>query len=149
MLDEFEKKYNKGILDNNLPDEITNFLSNVIPRELMAEKDAALLLNWGYGIEMLYELHEFGLRYIQKDKNMMLDFLTPQKFVWITNPITNLYFTKITFLTPPILRLNYLFICIWIHMNFNIMAISRLSDIPYSRDVIFFCLFLGLRLCLL
>ena len=131
------KKYASPITREKIEPEVVDFFKHVLPKELLTRDMKELMDRWPKTIDVIYEMHMFSTNKCQKDKSNMTKFMSKFKLIFLTNPITNIFYRDYSFITPPIIRINYLFLTIFMHFTINGLTFLVMSEPRYERDVIF------------
>lgn len=126
--------FNLMTYSDKLPLKVTRFIDKIMPREFYSKEITDLLNTWPDTVEILYEANEFSMTHLSKDKEFIVDYMTPKQIFMLSNPFIAPFVNLFTFLNPPITRVGYLASCLCIHAIGNAMAFKSLIEIPIDRD---------------
>ena len=129
------KKYASPITREKIEPELADFLKNILPKELLTRDMKDLMDRWPKTLDVIYEMHMFSTNKTLKDKENLNKFMSKLRIILLTNPITNIFFKDYSFITPPLIRINYMFVTIFTHFMMNGLAFLFLSEDRFERDV--------------
>lgn len=135
QIEEIMKKYASPITREKIEPEVAEFLKNILPKELMTRDMKDLMDRWPKTLDVIYEMHMFSTNKILKDKENLTRFMSKLRIILLTNPVTNIFFKDYSFITPPMIRINYMFVTFFTHFMMNGLAFLFLSQPRYERDV--------------
>lgn len=134
-IDAIMKKYASPITKEKIEPEVAEFLKNILPKELLTRDMKDLMNRWPKTLDVIYEMHMFSTNKILKDKENLTKFMSSWRIIFLTNPVTNIFFKDYSFITPPIIRINYMFATFFCHFLMNALSFLFLSQERYERDV--------------